>query len=257
MPEFCDTLRGRWKSPDDPQSKADMKNLRLERIILFVALLFGAVNVHAADEDVAQIRRLDESRRMLESGRSQDALKQAEMVVAFYDSKYGKEPRKVYCARTKPESLYYLLHAAKDETNAIVVNSAWADAHFIKGYILLDLQRTKEGRSSLERALELSPNNAQYLNEMAHILQSEKQWAKSQELFTRAEEFARTYSPEESKTSELTRALRGQGYNLVELGKLKEAERKYLECVGLDPQDKKSAAELKWIAAQKKTSNPR
>jgi hypothetical protein len=41
------------------------------------------------------------------------------------------------------------------------------------------------------------------------------------------------------------------------LGKLKEEERKYLECVGLDPQDKKSAAELKWIAAQKKTSNPR
>jgi Flp pilus assembly protein TadD len=48
------------------------------------------------------------------------------------------------------------------------------------------------------------------------------------------------------------RAWRGLGYNLVEEGKLDEAEAMYRKCLELDPDDAKSQGELRSIGEQRK-----
>ena len=47
-------------------------------------------------------------------------------------------------------------------------------------------------------------------------------------------------------------ALRGQGYILVELHRLDEAEAAYRKCMALVPDEPKSKAELGYIAEQRK-----
>ena len=46
-------------------------------------------------------------------------------------------------------------------------------------------------------------------------------------------------------------ARRGQGYVLVELGKLDEAEEKYQQCIAANPNDNKAKAELDYIRERK------
>lgn len=67
------------------------------------------------------------------------------------------------------------------------------------------------------------------------------------EAFVKAEKYAQTYSPQNSQKMELLRAKRGVGYILIEQMKFDEAENKYLECLEIDKNDKKSLIELQYI----------
>ena len=69
-------------------------------------------------------------------------------------------------------------------------------------------------------------------------------------MFKRAENAAE-FSPESAKAFDKGRALRGEGYALVELGKLDDGETTYLAALKLDPNDKKSQNELEYIRQQK------
>jgi Flp pilus assembly protein TadD len=59
-------------------------------------------------------------------------------------------------------------------------------------------------------------------------------------------------SDDATKTINLTRAWRGQGYCLVEQGKLNEAEAMYRKCLALDPKDNKARGELEYIQGLRK-----
>ena len=130
--------------------------------------------------------------------------------------------------------------------DAIVLSSTWASAYFLKGYALQELGRIAEAKSALILALELSPWNSLYLSELGSVYKLEKNWKEAKKTFDAAEEHA-ALSPDELKASELGLARRGQGYVLVELGQLAEAEKKYLQCLEDDPNDKKAAAELEYV----------
>ena len=58
-------------------------------------------------------------------------------------------------------------------------------------------------------------------------------------------------TPDMSRADELARARRGQGYVLVELGKLDQAEEKYQQCIAANPNDRKAKAELDYVREQK------
>ncbi len=152
------------------------------------------------------------------------------------------------------ESLAYLLESASKKEATIAIGPEWATAFFMKAYALIDLRRLPEARTNLTRAVELSPNNSQFLSELAHLFQIDKNVTESQRLFVHAEECARTFSPDEAKVGERTRALRGQGYNLVEMGRLDEAESKYRECLKLDHKDRAALDELKYLKSRKESA---
>ena len=68
--------------------------------------------------------------------------------------------------------------------------------------------------------------------------------------FKKAENNANLAS-DASRADELARARPGEGYVLVELGKLDEAEGKYQQCTAANPNDSKAKAELDYVREQK------
>ena len=63
----------------------------------------------------------------------------------------------------------------------------------------------------LQKAVDLSPQNSDYLYEVGFSQQVRKELAKALDAYVRAEEAAKTFPPENVMLTELTRALRGQG----------------------------------------------
>jgi Flp pilus assembly protein TadD len=205
------------------------------------------------DKDPQLTKLLDEARTLLTRKQPQAALANCEKVIAAFKEHYADTKEKIYCARSSTESLGYLLQAAANadkgklgKKDAIVLSSTWASAYFLKGYALQELGRIPEAKSALMEALELSPWSSLYLSELGSVYKLEKNWKEAKKAFDAAEEHA-ALSPDELKATELGLARRGQGYVLVELGQLDEAEKKYLQCLKDDPNDKKAAAELEYV----------
>ena len=200
-----------------------------------------------ADEQ-AQVALLGSGLELLKQRRPADAIATSfDRIIARFGEKFGTDTRKIYSARTMQESLFYMLQAANAKQAAVVVSPVWSQAHYFKGYALVELGRLPEARASLERALAMSPMNAQYLEELGDLSLREKNLAAALEKFQLAEEGARVYAPDATKNAELARAWRGVGYVLVEQGKLDEAEALYRKCLELDKNDQRAAAELKYV----------
>jgi tetratricopeptide (TPR) repeat protein len=221
--------------------------------LLAIVLVCSVRAAGAADPDKdPQVSKLiDEARTLLTKKQPQAALANCDKVIAAFKEHYANTKEKIYCARTSTESLSYLLQAAANSNklgkkDAIVLSSTWASAYFLKGYALQELDRIADAKSALMEALELSPWNSLYLSELGSIYKLEKNWKEAQKTFDAAEEHA-ALSPDDLKATELGLARRGQGYVLVELGHLAEAEKKYVQCLKDDPNDKKAAAELEYV----------
>jgi tetratricopeptide (TPR) repeat protein len=176
-------------------------------------------------------------------------------VIEAYNSRYGIDDKQVYCSRGVAETLFYLLTASKKKEDAVVISQLWADAFYLKGYASLDLGKIEDARTLVKKAVELSPSNSMYLSELGHLYQIERKWNEALDLYKRAEEAATAYSPEKLKNEELTRALRGSGYCLIELGRFDEAEKKYKKCLEINPSDAKSLNELNYIQSLRSKKN--
>ncbi|MGN6730278.1 MAG: tetratricopeptide repeat protein [Rhodanobacteraceae bacterium] len=205
--------------------------------------------VPVTGEDAAQQQLLVQAVQMIKSGQSADAIAgPIAQVIAHYEDGPGKEQGKHhYCARDQLESFLYLADAAKDHQNAQVLPQVWADAYFEESSALTDLGRLEESQGALHKALALSPMNSLYLSELAYTYEVQHDNDKALDLFQQAEGAAQ-FSPPDQKNSELTHALRGEGYVLTELHRLDEAEAMYHKALKLDPSDQKSKNELQYIA---------
>src|SRR4029079_18373223 len=126
---------------------------------------------------------------------------------------------------------YALQAASAGKSKAEVISGNWGYAYYLKGYVLIELQRVGEAKGALQRAAALAPQNAQFLSELAHVFEAEKDWTQALQLYQRAEAAAKEFSPSNSKNGELSRARRGQGYVLVELKRWDEAEQRYRQCL--------------------------
>ena len=230
----------------------------------FCALLALFVGVAAAwaeasatnpDKDPQIANLLQDARRLIDSNKAETAIESCDKVINAFKARYEDSKQKIYCARTSPESLGYLLQAANEKTNAVVLSPTWAGAYFMKAYALQDLRRIPEARTNVQLALELSPFNSQFLSELGQIYQLEKNWPKAKQQFESAEDNAKL-SPEETQAIELGRARRGVAYVFVELGKLDEAEKKYQQCLAADPNDKKAKQELEYVRGLRAKGKP-
>ncbi|MDB6027551.1 MAG: diguanylate cyclase/phosphodiesterase domain [Verrucomicrobiales bacterium] len=200
------------------------------------------------DQEAEQVKLLSEAGRLVDGGQSGDAITYAlDKVIAHFEKKYRNSTNRIYCAHSSAESLGYLTVAASKKESAVVISGTWAEAYFLKGFALINLQRASEGKAFIESAVALSPHNPQYLSELGHCFTLEKNWAKAEEMFKAAEGRTETAPSNEKEMKRLSRALRGQAYVLVEFGKLDEAESIYQRCLKLDPNDKTAKAELGYV----------
>jgi tetratricopeptide (TPR) repeat protein len=92
----------------------------------------------------------------------------------------------------------------------------------------------------------MMPQNAQFLSELGHIYQVEKNWDTQIEVFQRAEKAATTL-PKENGSANLARAWRGIAFALTEQGKLDESTGYYKKCLELNPNDQTAVSELRYI----------
>jgi Flp pilus assembly protein TadD len=108
-------------------------------------------------------------------------------------------------------------------------------------------------RAALERAIALAPHHAQYLSELGYLLQVAKDWQRSLEIYKQAEDAVGFISVPAIKRREQTRAMRGQGHALIELGDRDAAEQMFLRVLEIDPDDTKAKQVLEYIRDRKRT----
>lgn len=198
----------------------------------------------SADSENAKV---EQAARLLRDGKAVDALVVLDAVIGAFETRYADEKRQIFCAHGSTETLFYMASAAKDHQSAIAIQPSWCDALFMKGYALVQLGRLIDGRAPLEKAVAMAPSYAHYQNELAYNYQSTSEWPRSLELYERAYGSAEIGDPS-MRTLEQGRALRGQGYVLVEQGKWDEAKVAYEKALKLDPNDGKAKGELGYIA---------
>ncbi|GGA48618.1 tetratricopeptide repeat protein [Dyella nitratireducens] len=208
------------------------------------------------DVDGTQFEELRNARLLIAKQDEPAALLRVEGVINYFETKYGSAKKLKFSARTVTEALYYMTLAAQQHKEAQVYSAAWATAYDMKGYILQDLGRRPEAKIALQHALRLAPQNSQILSELANVDENDKSWDEALRHFTDAEK-ATEFSPPQLKNVELGRALRGQGYVLVELHRLDEAAAKYRRCLEIDPNDQAATRELQYVIGlgQKQATN--
>ena len=229
-----------------------MKTLKYLAILVLAVGCTKFVNAQQATSESAINQKygklLNEGVQKLANGNAKDSINNYfNPIISYYESHYKKDGKREYSSRGTTETLFYLLQAATEKQSAIVISQLWADAYYFKGYATLELRNINDAKIWIEKALEFSPSNSGYLSELGYIYQLRKDWNGALNIFKKSEEAAHTYTPEKIKRTELLKAMRGTAYVLVELGRLEEAEKKYLECLKINKNDKKSLSELEYV----------
>lgn len=208
--------------------------------------LAEATTDQADAENKAQAESVAEGMKLLKAGQPAEAIARFDRVNSWFEAKYRNEKRKIYCASSTAEMLLYMAESATKKNDAFALDATWADAIFFKGFALIDLGKQAEARAYLERALALSPSNSQYISELAEWEKREKNWQAAYELFERGASAAELV-PEGDRQFWLSRAWRGMGYALIEMGRLDDAEALFRKCLAADPKDGGALNELTYI----------
>ena len=147
-------------------------------LVAAAALLAYPLGGAFADEAPKLAARLDEAPfaplmdqgfAAAKAGKPADALAIFTGIDEKFAAAYAAGPR-VYCSHNARETVINMTSAAADSQNAISIGGTWCDAIYLKAYSLIDLGRPAEAASELDRALKMSPDNPQYLNERAELL---------------------------------------------------------------------------------------
>ena len=206
----------------------------------------GNPNYTQVDKKHKQL--LEEGENLLLRKQAQTAIDQYfNLVIQDYMTIYHNKQDELYNARTKKEHDFYMKEAKRKKKKAHILSNIWAKAYYLKAYALLEQKSIRPAKKALEKALTLSPSNAQYLSEMGHILHIEKKWNNALNIYRKAELSSNLFSPDDVQREELLRAKRGIGFSLTELKKVVEAKKIYQEILRIDPQDKIAKRELKYL----------
>ena len=233
-----------------------MSLLRIGLFVLVLAVSSAAWGQAAppapTGEDAKISQQLVDGVRLVQSKKSAEGIQIFDSVASGYESKYKDKNTKYYSSRSPAETLFYTLDAANsNKGSTTVVSGNWGYAYYLKGYALLDLGRVAEAKAQLQRAVTLSPQNSQFLSELGHVYQLEKNWQSSLQIFQRAEGAAKEFSPANARNAELGRAWRGMGFAYVELNRLDDAEAMYRKCLELDKNDAAAMRELRYVQGVK------
>ncbi|MCW8807759.1 MAG: hypothetical protein OQK79_06550 [Rhodanobacter sp.] len=204
----------------------------------------------AGNRDDADVKRVLDGVRMIQAGHIQAAIDGPfDEVVERYETRYAGSREKIFSARGTADALLYAATAlsAKPPLSAQVIGPAWAMAYWGRGYAYNEMARYDNAIVELRKALALAPDDAQYNIELAYAYQQKRQWQTSLELFKTAEAFVEMTVPAPEVANITCKALRGQGYDLVEMHQYDDARAAYNACLKQIPDEPRSLGELKYI----------
>lgn len=202
------------------------------------------------DHDAVAEETISQAFSAIQAGDPARALAMVEPVVASFDKEFSGEKRRIFCSQTAEQDGYYLTTAEGGADNVRLVTVTWCDALYVKAFALVDLGRLDDAQSAFERLVTFSPKHARYLNELAYVLLKKKEWQHSIDTY-RSAEAAATFTPQR-RDYERCVSFRGMGYDLVELGRLDDAEAAYRKCLAIIPDEPKSLGEIEYIKEQRK-----
>jgi len=234
------------------------------RIVVAAMLTLAAVPAYAQHEQAAvpaaspanvaadanwkeRLERLDKAIDQMKAKQGETALAGYSALIADYERLYAAEKRTLYCADSDGEARAYVPGITTAD-KATFVEKFWCTALWGKAFALVDLQRVNEAIPHLTRAVAMAPERAQYLAELGYVYQALKDFRTSLDLYTRAVDAA-PLAPDPD--FQLGRALRGVGFDLIELGRWDEAEAAFRRALSINPNDEKSKGELEYIAKNK------
>jgi tetratricopeptide (TPR) repeat protein len=177
---------------------------------------------------------------LIRRGKQQEAVKLFDKVIA--------QGQMHLAGDTRPRLCRLGSEAAGDASASI--DPAVCDAHFGKGFALIDLGRGDLAETELGKATQMAPTNAHFANEYAELFKSRRDWQASYDGFARAWSIVdkSTTGPDASVAA---RALRGMGFNKAAMGQYDEAQALYTQSLQYDPQSEIAVAELGNIARKK------
>lgn len=167
-------------------------------------------------------------------------------VIAYYERTYTDNHKQYFSARGVTEALLYTLEGAKTKTDTLVLSRNWLEAHFLKGFALVDLGQLDAAHTEFDAALKLAPHNSQVRAELGSLYNRQKDFTKALETYQRAIDDAE-YSPPEAKTLDRVHAYHGLGYAYTELQQWDDAEKAYRKSLDIDPKNTLSLKELIYI----------
>jgi tetratricopeptide (TPR) repeat protein len=202
-----------------------------------------------------ELRTVNDAEDLILQKKPAEAIAMLDPLIATLDKRYDDDSKLQFCASSGSETIFYATLGATAGKDAIVYDSSWCTAIFLKGFALIDLGRRAEARPYLERAVELAPYNAHFLAEMGEFHKMERDWPHSYELFSRAAGAAEM-APEDVRSQRRGRAWRGMGFAKIEMGELDDAEALMRKCLKLNPNDAGARQELDYIAEQRAKAKP-
>lgn len=266
--QFAITTAG-WQNDHNERPKTSNKGSAMHciRVTLWFLLTIGTtaafgegVQVHMDQTTTdSQLARLQQGRDVLRAGVPQKAIDDYfDPLIAEFEAAHPPAGPIVYSAQNFSQALMYAaLPAAETQNTAgeseaaplevIVLDGIWGDTLLLKAYALVELGRYSDARETLQKAQALSPLNSHYMSEYAYTFQAAEDWNSSVEHYRKAAELAEFSTDGEGKKEDLGRAWRGEGFALIELGNLGDAEKMFKKCLKLNRKDDKARNELTYI----------
>lgn len=224
------------------------------RALIAMVMLLGAAPAPAATAAETAAKRqqamIDQVALLVLTGKPGEALPIAETLIAEGEAQAAAEKRRVYSGQTLSMVMSNMLSAAAEHVGAVDIGPYYGRALFFKGFALINLGRTPEAGAFLDRAVAVSPADSQFLCEDASWHARNGDTTGGLALYQRCEA-ENGNMPEGARLRLKAVSLRGQGYVLIDLDRLDEAEAKYRASLAIEPDNAIALGDLQVIAQRK------
>lgn len=195
-------------------------------------------NSFSAEPRFDAAAHVDQAFDLIRNGKQAQAVQLFDRIIANADQRLAGDGRPRLC------------RDGGNAAGAVVVDAALCDAHFGKGFALIDMGRGDLAEAELLKATQMAPTNAHFANEYAELFKSRREWQQSYDLFAHAYSIAdKNLKGPDAKVA--ARALRGMAFNEIEMGGCDEAEKLFQQSLTFDPANQVAINELKYIARKK------
>jgi tetratricopeptide (TPR) repeat protein len=198
--------------------------------------------IEAHDENSLD-KVLQEGIDLIQSRDLGQAIAKFDRIINDYDSTYGHRNDKLFLSfLSLEEFLAFVKGQPPPEREVVWLHPYYSQAHYYKGYALVQLERTREAMAEIQRAIDLNPMHGPFYLELAYIHARARDFDLALSLYKNALE--RDYFPQKSATAA---AYRGIGYIYIESGMLQEAIKMYEHSLELEPESAIAKQELDYI----------
>ena len=198
--------------------------------------------VEAHDETPLE-KYLQEGIDLIQSKDLASAIAKFDFIISDYDDTYGHRQDNLFLSfLSLEEFLAFVKGQPPPEREVVWLHPYYSQAHYYKGYALVQLERTREAIGEIQRAIDLNPMHGPFYLELAYIHARQRDFDRALSLYNHALE--RDYFPQKSATAA---AYRGIGYIYIESGMLQEAVKMYEKSLELEPESGIARQELDYI----------